>query len=147
MPQKSLTTCIDATGVYYRVPIACINDPVNYDKNYQLQRMMQKQAPAKSQIKVSFRTVSLTSPNFLLLLRIQNVKIGFMSDPSMAITTDFDNDIKMGELKQLFIDKLKADLDKGHDLEAQRLRFLCLGKELKDDMMAYQYDLTDELKI
>ena len=34
MPQNSLTTCIDQAGVYYRVPIACINDPVNYDQNY-----------------------------------------------------------------------------------------------------------------
>ena len=33
MPQNSLTTCIDHAGVYYRVPIACINDPNNYDQN------------------------------------------------------------------------------------------------------------------
>jgi hypothetical protein len=31
MPQNSLTTCIDTAGVYYRVPIACINEPNNYD--------------------------------------------------------------------------------------------------------------------
>ena len=36
MPQRSLTTCIDQAGVYYRVPIACINDPVNYEQNYQM---------------------------------------------------------------------------------------------------------------
>lgn len=34
MPQASLTTCIDQAGVYYRVPIACINDPITYDKDY-----------------------------------------------------------------------------------------------------------------
>lgn len=33
MPENSLTTCIDTTGVYYRVPIACINEPNNYDQN------------------------------------------------------------------------------------------------------------------
>ena len=27
LPQDSLTTAIDEGGVYYRVPIACINDP------------------------------------------------------------------------------------------------------------------------
>ena len=70
MPQKSLTTCIDATGVYYRVPIACINDPVNYDKNYQLQRMMSKTAPAKAQIKVRLRHKLFTFSNFLFRFRI-----------------------------------------------------------------------------
>ena len=43
MPQQSLTTCIDQAGVYYRVPIACINDPVNYDQNYQDQQMRKKE--------------------------------------------------------------------------------------------------------
>ena len=27
LPQNSLTTTIDENGVYYRIPIACINDP------------------------------------------------------------------------------------------------------------------------
>ena len=70
-----------------------------------------------------------------------------MADPSMSIVTDLDNDVKIGDLKQIFIDKLRAEKDQGHEFEAQRLRFLCLGKELKDDMTAYQYDLTDDLKI
>ena len=30
IPEKCLTTTIDTQGVYYRVPIACINDPENY---------------------------------------------------------------------------------------------------------------------
>ena len=34
MPNNSLTTCVDQTGVFYRVPIACINDPVNYEQNF-----------------------------------------------------------------------------------------------------------------
>ena len=33
LPQNCLTTVIDQAGVYYRVPIACINDPFNYNKN------------------------------------------------------------------------------------------------------------------
>jgi hypothetical protein len=30
LPQDSLTTAIDSQGIYYRIPIACINDPMNY---------------------------------------------------------------------------------------------------------------------
>lgn len=30
MPQNSLTLVTDESGVYYRVPISCINDPVSY---------------------------------------------------------------------------------------------------------------------
>lgn len=35
MPQNSLTLVIDENGVYYRVPISCINEPLNYNVNYQ----------------------------------------------------------------------------------------------------------------
>lgn len=34
MPQNSLTLVIDENGVYYRVPICCINDPQNFSVNY-----------------------------------------------------------------------------------------------------------------
>jgi hypothetical protein len=53
MPQNSLTTCIDSAGVYYRVPIACINDPVNYDQNYQYLQMKQKDQPNETVVNVS----------------------------------------------------------------------------------------------
>ncbi len=33
MPQNSLTLVIDASGVYYRVPIACINEPESFEVN------------------------------------------------------------------------------------------------------------------
>jgi hypothetical protein len=33
LPQESLTTAIDSQGIYYRVPIACINDPKAYSVN------------------------------------------------------------------------------------------------------------------
>ena len=45
MPQNSLTTCVDHSGVYYRVPIACINDPVRYDANESLKNMKEKKKP------------------------------------------------------------------------------------------------------
>lgn len=45
MPQNSLTLCIDETGVYYRVPICLINDPIGYDADYQAQKLKSKKAP------------------------------------------------------------------------------------------------------
>ena len=45
MPQNSLTTCVDHSGVYYRVPIACINDPIRYDANESLKNMKEKKKP------------------------------------------------------------------------------------------------------
>lgn len=46
LPQDSLTTAIDQAGVYYRVPIACINDPDSYEQNHLLKTMQEKKAPA-----------------------------------------------------------------------------------------------------
>lgn len=39
LPQNCLTTVIDEAGIYYRVPIACINDPQNFNKNNQLDQL------------------------------------------------------------------------------------------------------------
>jgi hypothetical protein len=39
MPEQCLTTAIDTQGVYYRIPIACINDPENYCVNKQLDEL------------------------------------------------------------------------------------------------------------
>ena len=39
LPQDSLTTAIDESGVYYRVPIACINDPEQYEQDHQLKQI------------------------------------------------------------------------------------------------------------
>ena len=45
MPQDSLTTAIDQAGVYYRVPICCINDPDNYSMDNAMDAMRNKKAP------------------------------------------------------------------------------------------------------
>ena len=34
MPNGSLTFLSDETGIYYRVPICMINDPIGYDADY-----------------------------------------------------------------------------------------------------------------
>jgi hypothetical protein len=33
------------------------------------------------------------------------------------------------------------------DVKAEKVRMFCLGKELKDDLFLYTYDITDELTI
>lgn len=53
MPERCLTTVIDSMGVYYRVPICCINDPDNYEVNQQLDQIKNKQAPNEAEITVS----------------------------------------------------------------------------------------------
>ena len=54
MPQNSLTLVVDASGVYYRVPVCVINDPITYDKDYMTQKLKKKEAPKKEIIQVSF---------------------------------------------------------------------------------------------
>ena len=58
MPYNSLTTCIDSAGVYYRVPIACINDPLKYEENSELDQLRNKKKPEESMVKVSPRSLS-----------------------------------------------------------------------------------------
>ena len=53
MPQNSLTLVVDASGVYYRVPVCVINDPITYDKDYMTQKLKKKEAPKKEIIQVS----------------------------------------------------------------------------------------------
>ena len=40
-----MTLIIDAEGIYYRVPICVINDPVNYDADYVNEKLKKKTAP------------------------------------------------------------------------------------------------------
>ena len=47
MPQNSLTLLIDENGVYYRVPISCINDPLKYSSNVEDQKLKTKPKPAE----------------------------------------------------------------------------------------------------
>lgn len=44
---------IDQAGIYYRIPIACINDPFNYNKNTQLEELLAKKIPNEAMLKVS----------------------------------------------------------------------------------------------
>ena len=68
--------------------------------------------------------------------------------PDKDVEMDIDNDLSILQLKELYIEHIKKnDSDKADAMTASALRFLCLGKELKDDLFVYSYDLTDELTI
>ena len=68
--------------------------------------------------------------------------------PDKNITTDIDNDISIMDLKKLYITNLAAEKPGSEEgIEAARLRFFCLGKELKDELFVYSYDLVDDLTI
>lgn len=60
LPQESLTTAIDASGVYYRVPICCIQDPDNYNVDAVMDALKAKKAPAEKMIKVSASSKSVS---------------------------------------------------------------------------------------
>ena len=51
MPQNSLTLVIDASGVYYRVPIACINDPEKYEVDAQEEILQQREKMKETDIR------------------------------------------------------------------------------------------------
>ena len=53
MPQNSLTLVIDEHGMYYRVPICVINEPINYDADYIAKKLVDKAAPNEILFKVS----------------------------------------------------------------------------------------------
>lgn len=43
------------------------------------------------------------------------------------------------DMKKMYADEVEAD--------ATKLRFFCMGKELKDDLFLYSYDIADEMMI
>ena len=48
----------------------------------------------------------------------------------------------IAEFKQMYIDKIGEK-----DLKVANLRMFCLGKELKDELFLYSYDVMDEITI
>lgn len=53
IPQNSLTLVIDENGVYYRVPICCINEPEKYSVNKQDDLLKNKNKPPEKMLNVS----------------------------------------------------------------------------------------------
>ena len=118
MPQNSLTLCIDETGIYYRVPICVINDPINYDADFQTQKLRNKKEPSEAQMTLNCRHAAKGD-----------------------ITLNFSNLMAISAFKQLYVDKLG---DKADGITAKGIRMFAMGKELKDDLFIYSYDIIDE---
>ena len=117
MPQNSLTLCVDDTGVYYRVPICVINEPIGYDADFQLQKLKNKKAPKETELSLKFRS-----------------KHG-----DLAVKPT--NQLPIGEFKQMFLDKCG---EKTEGLTTDNIRLFAMGKELKNDLFLYSYDLITE---
>lgn len=100
------------------MPIACINDPDNYGVNRQLDEIKQRKAPTESQIQVKLRNAAKGDRTF----KSSNLN-------------------SIVELKQLYIEDLKDDID------VKQIRFFYLGKEMLDDLHIYSYDVTADMVI
>ena len=91
MPQNSLTLCIDETGVYYRVPICLINDPIGYDADYQAQKLKSKAKPDDQAMSLKLRN-------------------GQMGDQMMEMS----NLMSISDLKKKYVELLESkELTKG----------------------------------
>ena len=54
------------------------------------------------------------------------------------------NWLSIVEFKQMYLDKLGSA---AADIKMEKLRMFCLGKELKDDLFLYTYDIIDEMTV
>jgi len=114
LPQKSLTTAIDQGGIYYRVPMSCINDPGEYGKNLAYDLMKSKKEPVDTQLNVKIRRSG--------------------GDTKMILS----NKMKIIEVKTMYLKQIDAEEP------VENMRLFCLGKELKDELFVYSYDIMND---
>lgn len=50
--------------------------------------------------------------------------------------------MSVSDFKKLYLDKVGEK-----DLKVENVRMFCLGKELKDDLYLFSYDIIDEMTI
>ena len=82
---NSITATYDQMGTCYRLPIACVNDPLNYDKDDVAKNLKDKAKPEESQVK--------------------GIKIRML--PDKEIKTDFSNQTSIKDVKIQFVQKMK----------------------------------------
>ena len=101
------------------MPICLINDPIGYDADFQAQKLKSKIAPSEG-------TMSL---------RLRNAARG---DISMEIS----NLISIEKFKTLYTDKLNEE-----GVTFENVRLFAMGKELKNDLFLYSYEIINESTI
>ena len=50
MPNNSLTLVIDEQGIYYRLPVCVINDPLNFNADFAMEKLKNKEQPPEQTI-------------------------------------------------------------------------------------------------
>ncbi len=93
MPQNSLTLCIDDTGVYYRVPICVINDPISYDADFQALKLKNKKAPGESFLTLKARhavkgDVSMNPSNLMPIPEFKQSYIDTLGEKGTGISIE-----------------------------------------------------------
>jgi hypothetical protein len=113
-----MTLVIDEAGVYYRLPIAIINDPEEYQKDPNKEKLDNKKQPKEENRHLKLRSVK--------------------GDKEI----DISNLTSIPDLKQKYLDILE---DK--ETEPAKLRMFCMGKELKDEHFIYTYDIDNDMAV
>ena len=54
------------------------------------------------------------------------------------------NLVSILEFKQMYINKVGSEAE---GLKVEAIRMFCLGKELRDELFLYTYDLVDEMTV
>lgn len=57
-------------------------------------------------------------------------------------TLSASNLVTISEFKQMYIDKLNDA-----NIKVENIRMFCLGKELKDELFLYTYDIFDDMTV
>lgn len=53
-PEGNMQLCYDSLGHAYIVPVACINEPINYGSEYHIEKIKDREAPTEGkEVKVS----------------------------------------------------------------------------------------------
>ena len=116
---NTLEQIVNPKGEMFKVPIYCINDPINYNAEFHLQQLKNKERPKETRV---------------ISVRIMNAKDGKKE------IIDVENTEDAISLKQLF--------GVNHDWsDTSKIRMFYMGKELENDVCIDAYDINDEIYV
>ena len=100
------------------MPICLINDPIGFDADFLAQKLKGKKAP----------------PECMMNLKARHAAHG-------DVQLETSNLISIVDFKKTYIKNLKKN---GKGLTYDKIRMFAMGKELKDDLFLYSYDILNE---